>query len=208
LTNEKSVRARISEVSSVSGDPASFVTVTPVESTQARTVAVVPSDAVTWASSIRGVPDTRVPSVFHSWACASNSSSADSVRIEDRSVAIAVEGSEYACHMEARTKSTCWDASSSLAMPAPAVLAGPADCGWMVLGTDCGTAAGSDSAPEAPGADCDVVTDLPTSAKTTHTAATRMTARPTQAATNHFPVSFLTDMGALLPLRILGKSYQ
>jgi len=89
LTNEKSVRARISEVSSVSGDPASFVTVTPVESTQARTVAVVPSDAVTWASSIRGVPDTRVPSVFHSWACASNSSSADSVRIEDRSVAIA-----------------------------------------------------------------------------------------------------------------------
>ena len=131
-------------VSSVSAVPASLRTRTLEESTHAETVMFpAPSSLMMWTSSRVGVPVAWVPSLVHSRACASNSSSAEAVSTEDRSVARACAGSAYASHRVFMTKLACPAASESVASE-PDALAGPPDCGAMVLGTDCGM---SDCAP-------------------------------------------------------------
>jgi len=125
-------------VSSVSAVPASLRTRTLEESTHAETVMLpAPSSLMMWTSSRVGVPVAWVPSLVHSRACASNSSSAEAVSTEDRSVARACSGSAYASHRVFMTKLACPAASESVASE-PDALAGPPDCGAMVLGTDCG----------------------------------------------------------------------
>jgi len=131
-------------VSSVRTVPASFRMRTEEESTHTDTVTFpAPSSSMTCGFSMVGVPSEYRPSVVHSRALASNSSSADSVRTEDRSVAWACSGSAYASHMVVMTYEACAPASASVPIE-PVVLAGPADCGVMVLAMDCG-------APDWPG---------------------------------------------------------
>jgi len=127
-------------VSSVSAVPASLRMRTDEESTQADTVMFpAPSSEMICGLSRVGVPSACVPSLVHSRAFASNSSSADSVRTEDRSVAWACSGSAYAPHRVVTTYEACAPACSSVSID-PVVFAGPADCGVMVLAMDWGAA--------------------------------------------------------------------
>ena len=139
-------------VSSVSAVPASLRRRTEEESTHTETVTFpAPSSEMICGFSRVGVPSAWVRSLYHSRACASNSSSADSVRTEDRSVACACSGSAYAFHRVLTTYWACAPASVSVPIE-PDALAGPADCGVMVLATDCGPAdwsSGEDWMPEA-----------------------------------------------------------
>jgi len=125
-------------VSSVSAVPVSLRTRTLEESTHAETVMFpAPSSLMMCTSSRVGEPVVWVPSRVHSRACASNSSSAEPVSTEDRSVARACSGSAYAPHRVLTTKVACPAASASVASE-PDAFAGPPDCGAMVFGTDCG----------------------------------------------------------------------
>jgi len=125
-------------VSSVKDVPASLRTRTEEESTQADTVRFpAPSSAMTCGFSTVGVPSECRPSFAHSTACASNSSSADSVSTEDRSVAWACSGSVYASYRVVRMYEA-WSPASVAVSIAPVAWAGPADCGVMVLAMDCG----------------------------------------------------------------------
>ena len=140
-------------VSSVSAVPASLRTRTLEESTHAETVTFpAPSSLRMCTSSRVGEPVVWVPSLVHSRACASNSSSAEAVSTEDRSVARACSGSVYASHRVFMTKVACPAASASVASE-PDSFAGPPDCGVMVFATDCGMSdCGSSSALCAPDA--------------------------------------------------------
>ena len=126
-------------VSSVREVPASLRTLTDEESTHAETVTLpAPSSLRICTSSSVGVPVAWVPSRDHSTAWASNSSSAEAVSTEDRSVACAWAGSEYAPHSVLTTKEVCPAASASV-LRDPDAFEGPPDWGVMVFGMDCGS---------------------------------------------------------------------